>query len=189
MIDAESAWKSSWADLPLDPTGTVGGLNIANDVDSHVTNKLSLAAPFSPGPSPILFTFQKSILAGILSSLVASPDPVVGRTAIATGWQSAVLASILIVGAGASTTPVPTPPTQFSAPPVVVPTVALVTLAYNALVAELLAAPLAEKAEDSAVPVALRNAFLAIGYDVTGLNSIIPPVGPLPLVALAVGVE
>ncbi len=122
-----------------------------------------------------------------MSAAVPVPSAAAGAMVIASAWKAATLASLPLISAGAATAP-GGPATLFSAPPVVVLDPSSIELGYAGLVADITAAPIAEDAGDSQVPVAIRKAFLALKFIVSGINSIPPPVGPLPIPPAPFGV-
>lgn len=184
MQDPLPIWKAQYELIPKDGVlaAPQGALNIANYVSQRVTGKLTLA-PIIGGP-PAIFTFNPAAFAAPLSALVPSPDPITGKTAMANAWQAAALASVMLVTPGAYVG-APTPATIFSVVACVV-NPASVAAAYAALLSSMLA--LQATPLPSQIPDLLYAAFASLTYNLTGLNSIPPPAGPLPLTAIAVPV-
>lgn len=170
-------WKSEFKNIPQDPaTALEGAQNIADWIDKQVTNKLTLGPPFV---GSAVYAWQPSIFAPLII-LPPSPDPASGRTAMANAWQTATLAATMTVSSG-SVGP-PSPPTLFSAPPVTVVDPPSVTAAYATLLQGILALPLAPEIDLCTLPDLFFAAFASLTFTLTGLNSVPPPTGPLPLV-------
>jgi hypothetical protein len=181
-IDPVSVWKSEFEKLPKVGTTVAEGMtNLANFVDARVTNKLGLGPPMI---GSFTYTFNKAIFLAPLISLTPSPSNLTGMTALANAWQSAALASMLIVPPGAAVG-APAPPTTFSVAAAIVDP-ASVALAYSTLLQKLLAAK--PVGEDPPFPTYFYDAFTALKYNVSGLNSVPPPAGPQPLSAANVPV-
>ena len=172
-IDPVITWKSEWANLPIDPIGTLYPANIASFIGQRVTTKLTLAPPFS---GTVLFTFNNATFMAGITGLSPSPTPAAGAAAFAAAWESAILASVIIIPPGAFIG-VSSPATLFSVVTTVVPIVTPV--AKTILQAALIAAPPALTALASAYPVELFSAFFNYQYLVTGINSIVPTPTPL----------
>lgn len=187
-IDPLPMWLKEFKNLPVrgdkDPPGKWAD-DLADFIDKRVTNKMGLGSPLMGPPST--FTFQKALFSAPLKALQAVPEPISGRIAVANAWQSAILASTMVPGAGLAVGS-PAPPTLFSAPPVVMIFPVSVTLAYTGMVADLIAMPLAPDALGSKMPSILYTAFTKLMYMVQGLNSLPPPAGPLPLMLPSVPV-
>ena len=174
MIDPLSIWKSEFDNLPKDaPTVIQGMQNLANFVDSRVSGKLMLGPPIIGSSS---YTFAKAVFVAPLIVLQATVDPVSGKIAMATAWQTAALASIMTLSAGASVG-APTPATTFAAPPLCVVNPASLAAAYASLLANLLA--LVPTKEKSKIPDLFFSAFSSLTYIVSGINMIVPTPTPL----------
>ena len=187
-IDPLPLWKKEFKNLkPVgdkDPPGKWAD-NLADFIDQRVTNKMTLGTPIMGPPST--FTFQKALFSAPLKALQAVPDPISGRTAVANAWQSAILASTMVPGAGIALGS-PAPPTLFSAPPVCMIFPVSVTLAYAGLLMDLIGLGEAQDPLMSKMPDALYTAFTKLQFMLQGLNSIPPPAGPLPLIVPTVPV-
>jgi hypothetical protein len=183
VIDAASVWKSEFKNLPL-VSSSVGDAmsNIADFVDQRVTGKMILGAPMGGSFS---FTFNKAAFLSPLTSLTPSPSNSAGMNALASAWQSAVLSSNMIVASGAYVG-APTPATMFATAVAVVDS-SSVAAAYSTLLSQLLAAQ--PVSEDPPFPTFFYDAFVALKYNVSGINMIPPPAGPQPLVAAMVPVQ
>lgn len=178
-MDAEAIWQAQWDLLPLDPTGTAYPMNLANFVGDRVDGKLSTVTITSSAS----FTFNRAVFAAGITGLPPSPTPIAGATAIATAWQTAIVASTMTVPPGAFIGS-PAPSTTYS---VVFSSIPIPGSGFSSLVAGLIAAPLASGPMQSAFPKELRKAFGLLTYTVSGLTSNLPPpvdTGPLPLVAV-----
>jgi len=179
MIDSVSVWKSEWDNIVLDGVGSFYPARIAAYIAARVDNKLSFAPPVF-GSTTYAFD-QGTFIAGITGFLASPAQYITNRTAFANAWRDAAQVSIPIVSSGAYVG-APTPPTLWSAPPIAVP---IVTAGYASLLAATLAAQNVNTLGSSTLPVAIHDAFLLIQFTLTGLNSVIPPAGPQPLIATA----
>lgn len=180
-MDALQVWKDEWDNLPLDDTGLAFPMNIANFIGDRVDGKM-VAKDVEGAAS---FTFNRAVFAAGIASLVPSPSNIAGVTAICSAWQSAILASVLVIPPGSYIKPTPTPATTWSVVASVVP---IPAAGFASLQAGLLAAPLAGAPGESAFPVELRKAFELLQYTISGTDSTPTPAGPLPLTFVS-GVE
>lgn len=176
-IDPQSAFKSAISSLK--PTnGPLWAKDIADAVDGLVTNKAGLSVI----TGTCTFTFNKALfMAGIMGLVPSLVAPIAAQT-IGIAWGNAMLASIMVVAPGAFIGS-PAPPTLFS---VIISTIVdppSVVAAQTALIATLSAMQAVKIASDSVLGPALHTAFMSCTATVTGMNSIPPPAGPLPLVA------
>lgn len=179
--DPASVWKSEFKNLPKVGTSVADGMtNLANFVDARVSNKLILAPPLG---GTFTYTFNKAAFLAPLLSLQPVKDTS-GMMTLANAWQSAALASIMITAPG-SYVGAPAPPTTFASVVTVVDP-ASVALAYATLLSNLLSAK--PVADDPPFPIYFRDAFAALKFNLSGMNMLPPPAGPLPLVAAQVGV-
>jgi len=204
-LDPQDTFQLDWDDLPLDPTGTAAGAAIANFMGDHSTGKLEPKQPpiLLPGPGTAIFTFGTAAALAVLSSgFPASSDPVPGRTKLADAWKAGILAGTLVIPAGTSITTPPSPPTSlYSAPPAVVVNPAALDSAYADLLSGLLSAPLANSSYGDILtppvpdpfatavppivrvppqmPILLYEAFLALKFDLDGVDSSAPTPAPL----------
>lgn len=195
MIALKPLWQADWDDIPLDPTGALAASNIADFIDAHSSNLLEPKAPpfLLPAPGSAIFTFGKAACAG---AMVFAAGVTTGAI-IATAWQAGILASTFVIPTGSSTStpPLPAGAGTFSAVATVLVNPAALAAAYATLSSSLLAAPLANaKYSDtigpppwvgppvpasSQVPVYLRDAFLALKFDIVGTNTVVPTAAPL----------
>jgi hypothetical protein len=195
MMPLQNLWQLAWDDLPLDPTGTLGAAGIADFMDAQTSLLLEPKAPpfLLPGPGTAIFTFGKAACASAMVFVTG----VTTAAVIADGWQAGVLASTLVIPPGSSTTtpPLPAGAGTFSVVASVTVNPASLAAAYATLSASLLAAPLANSKyadtllpplwvpppvpASSQVPIYLRDAFLALKFDIIGTNSVAPTPAPL----------
>lgn len=173
MLDPASFWISEFANLPITDSNDWPD-NIADLIDSLTTNKLEISG-ISP---PSTFTFNRNVFKAGIVSLVPNANVVPNANAFALAFANAVAASTMFVAAGSSVG-APTPATTFSAPPVVVILPPTIAAAQAALTSSIIAAVPVADPTMSTVPVAFRDAFLALAASVTGLNSVVPTPGPL----------
>jgi len=176
-MDPLPIWLEEWAKLP--PTSTP--VDVADFVDQRVTKKLAFGPAASMSPPP-QFTFQKSIFESALIAIGAVPaiEPLSPAISLATAWQSAVLASTMVISSGTVIVPPPPPSSGVvaSLAAVVDPTIAL---AFTSLVAELAPGIPVGTPLEAKLPTALFNAFSKLSYSMVGTDSTVPPVGPLPI--------
>lgn len=181
MIDPLAVWKSSLAALPKTANNSWAP-NFATWYADRISGiePLFIALDASAG---FTFTFAKQVFETALLNLGPAASAVAGLTAFANAWQSAMLASTVVVLPGAFIPP-STPPTTFSSiiPPVVLDAPGIV--AGKAKIIELASAPVVSDPNDSQFPVKFREATLELTITVTGLNSAAPT--PQPLIAAGV---
>lgn len=195
MMPLQPLWQLDFDDLPLAPAGPAGAANLADFMDAHSTGLLEPKAPpfLLPAPGSAIFTFGKAAAAGAMVFVVG----VTTGAVIADGWQAGILASTLVIPPGSSTTtpPAPAGANTFSVVASVTVNPASLASAYGTLSAALAALPIANaKYSDtigpppwvglpvpvaSQVPILLRNAFLALKFDIIGTNSVVPTPAPL----------
>lgn len=142
----------------------------------------NMIANITPDPSVFSavgfsFTFNSASFASLMSSAVPSSDPVSGISTIASAWESAILASIVICGPGSALVP-PTPATTFS---VVTSTIIDPSsiLLGKTMILGLSSAPKTNKGKDSEFPKKFREATLQLKIIVSGMNSLAPTPSPL----------
>jgi hypothetical protein len=181
-IDPLNTWKQTLADLPK-VSSPIWALNFANWYADRIAN-------IAPDPSALVassftFVFNSATFAAQLALLPPTLDPVSGIAGFAAAWSAAIALTIypvtLLVGPGAFIPP-STPATLFSAVTMVMINPASLVLA-QAKIMELVTAPVVSDPMDSVFAEKFRDATLQLSIMVTGLNSIPPPAGPLPLIA------
>lgn len=170
-------WKMEFESLPKTAIPGAWQSGFASYVSQRVMGKLMIAPPVIGAST---FTFNTAAFMAPLMSIVPSLDPVTGRTALANAWQAGVLASIMITAPGAYIG-APAPPTTFSVVTTTLVNPASVTAAYSTLLSGLMSIP--PSIAPSIIPDLLYAAFASLMFDLSGLNSILPPAGPLPLLA------
>lgn len=163
-----TTWRSSFAALPL-VTDTSWQANIANWVNDNISgaNKLALNGM---GGTGLTFTFNKATF----QSGLASANNIAG---FATAFQSALTASLAVVGAG-SFIGVSTPATLFSVVTTTVIDPPSIILAYNKIL-ELNTAQAVTNSYDSDFPLRFREAILLLTITTSGMNSVTPTPSPL----------
>lgn len=181
-VDPLDTWKKTHKDLKK-VAGPEWAMNFATWYDDRIKN-------ISPDPAAITassftFVFNKAIFAAQLSVIPPTPSKMVGMTMFVGAWMSAMALTLfpvtLNVGSGAFIGS-PAPPTLFSViNSVIIDPPSLI--AAQAKLMELLMVENESDAMDSQMPVKFREATLLLSITVSGLNSIPPPAGPLPLVA------
>lgn len=174
-LDSESDWKTAWADVPLVPDASWKA-NLALFLSDLTSGKLKLSTIFSaPGTGAGDFTFNAATFQGALSGNSAS--------VLADAWEAGVGASVMNVAASAFVGS-DSPATKFS-----VVTTAIIDpasiAAGKAIVMSLASIPLTDDVLDSQFASKMRLAFLSLTVTVTGINSVVPPAGPNPLIAAA----
>lgn len=190
MIDPLATWIAEFEKLPLDKTGNESPKNIANFIDLRVTNKLDLnnsIAKFSPTP---IFTWKKDIFENLfkLVSLIPSIDPITPAMKIASAWQSATLASTLIISSGATVAPPPPGTNGNAATAIAVIDPPTLATAYAGLIADLSKAKPSKTKAESELAKAIYKAFTKITYTITGVDTKPPPTGPIPFTLPLTGV-
>lgn len=138
-------------------------------------------------PVGFVFTFQQAIFASALAALAPSPSSAAGIAGFATAWESAMLASTVVVGPG-SFVPPPLPTSIFSA--VFSTTIDASSIASGKnKIMELVSSAPVDDAQNSDFPVKFREATLLLTFTAIGLDSEpIPPAGPGPQPFSAVNV-
>jgi len=180
-IDPENSWIETVNKLPPTKTAPEGFKALAKAVDACVTSKAQLTGIVGPPPT---FTFNKALFLTGLLSMGPVPATPAGVTAFVQAWAGAVTASVMVVSPG-SAFGAAAPPTLFSVVISAILDPPSLAAAQSALIAELTASGLkpVKNYKDSKVGPGMLKAFKLLSYTVTGLNSIPPPAGPLPLVA------
>ena len=175
-IDPEGAWKSAIANIKPDSTPQWTKA-MADAVDSCCSNKAGLTGI----TGSVTFTFNKALFMAQLLAVSATPLAALAAQAIGAAWGTAMMASIILVPPGSSLG-APSPATTWSVCATVIDP-AMVTLAQVSLIAELTTMQGVKSAQDSKLGPAIRKALLSCTATVTGVNSIPPPAGPLPLLS------
>jgi len=190
MIDPLPTWLADFALLPPDSTGSEAPKNIANFLDTKVTNKLDLNNSIAKVSPPPQFTWQKSIFQNLfaLVSKIPSPDPITPAAKIAQAWQQATMASTLVISAGATIAPPPPGTNGVAATAVALIDPATLALAVTNLITDLAAAGPTPTAAASVLPKALYKAFTSITFTITGMDTKPPPAGPIPILLPITGV-
>lgn len=134
-------------------------------------------------PTGYTFTFNVSTFQAQLVLLGIAPTALAGITAFAAAWETAILASTVVVGPGTFAPP-STPATLFSVVTTTVidpPSIALA----KAKIIELASEP-PPTGQPSKFPEKFRDAFKLLTITVSGTNSVAPTPAPLvvPTVAL-----
>jgi hypothetical protein len=175
-IPPEPQWKSTIDGLKPDSTPNWTKA-LADAVDGLVTNQAGLTGI----TGSVVFTFSKSIFMAQLLLVSATPLTAVAAQAIGVAWGTAMAASIIVVPPGSSLG-APTPPTIWSVCASLIDP-SSVAAAQAALIADLTTMQPVKNANDSKLGPAFRKAFVSCTATVTGLNSVPPPAGPVPLLA------
>lgn len=185
MLDSEDVWVDDFEDLPKAENPFEGVTNLVNLINGKVTGKLTVGTPstvqFSPSPQ---FTWNSAVFLATLLSLPPTPDPVSPMLAIAQGWASSVLTSIVVITPGATFNP-PTGNGIVGAALAIIDA-PVVAAAQVVLATELIAGGNAT-GKDVVMPKALRKAFASISYTITGTDTTGPT--PVPIVQPLTPVE
>jgi hypothetical protein len=176
-MDPLSKWSDTLGNLA--PSSTpIWALNLANAVDGLCSGKAGIAGV----TGTVKFTFNKPIFIVQLMAMAATPFQPIAAQGIAMAWQTAMLASIMVVAPG-SYLGAPTPATTWSVvfsslidPPSVM-------AATSVMIATISAAQAVGVGSQSIMGPALFAGFSTSTVTVTGLNAVPSPAGPLPLVA------
>jgi len=182
MIDPEPAWLATFITIPKVSTD-IWATNFANWVEPHVVSAELTGVIAASDP----FTFNKAVFETALKLLGPESTAIAGIQGFADAWETAILASTLVVSAGDSLG-APSPPTIWSvvAASIIDPPSILLG---KAKILELVSSAKVPDASDSDFPKIFRAAFLLLTGTVTGLDSQLPPPagpGPQPLVASSV---
>ncbi len=176
MIDPKLMWQAAWDSLPLDPTGLLYATNIANLINNRLAG---LSIPGITGS--VTFTFGMAAFAAGISNMPLDPTGTVAPATYAAAFSAACSSSVILIASGASVG-ASTPATTFAAPPVSLFDPASVAAASSVLQVALLNPQLAPVPLSSIYPRALHTAFTSLMVSATGLNMLVPPAGPLPLI-------
>jgi len=176
MLSPDKVWSQTFDAMPNEPTDPSAVDNFVDWMDKETTKKME----FKGMGGDIKFTFNKDVLkAQMLATLSNVKEDPPAALQFAEAWYKAVLVSKMFINAGAYTG-APTPATMWAAPPSVVVNKDMLQIAKLLLVAEILKAKPTEGSSE--MPKGYRKAFLAVKYDISGINLIPPPGGPQPLV-------
>lgn len=178
-MDPLPTWKQEIKNIKPDKSNLTDKL--ADVIDQRVTGKL--ATSLIQGP-PVQFTWQKSIFASLIKPLPAAPALPPGLQQYCDAWEAATLASTIVVAPG-NFFGVSAPPTLFS---VVIASILMppsIAAGKAAMFAALSSAAPIQIADLSPLAQALYTAFSTLQVQATGLNSVPPPPGPQPLVAVS----
>lgn len=184
MIDSLDKWKDTFNALPK-----VGDSSWTDNFANWYKDRIVTIEPDASKLTAVgfVFKFDADIFSAALKALTPTLSAVEGISKMADAWLSAmslvIYPATLSVSAG-SFIGSASPPTLFSAiisvlldPPSI--------LAAKVKLLELITSP-RTSGNDSKFPELFREATLLLSITVTGLNSVPPPTGPLPLVAALV---
>lgn len=172
MLEPLGVWKSEFASLGTVDIGTWAA-SLASCVSKRTTMKLGLMQI----SGPVQYLFNQALFQARLSASLPTDSQNAAALQIASSWESAVMASPMLVLPGASIG-APTPPTTWSVVAAVLDPPS-VQMGKVSLVRSLSRIKAVDKGIDSQLAEALRNAFLKLSFTVTGINSL--PI-PSPLV-------
>lgn len=179
MIEILPLWK-----LELQKIKPSANSSFAKDIAqwyylSTIGTQANPTIILAPG---FLFTFQTAILETKLLTLGPSLNVVAQAIQLAEAWEAAILASTVVVAPGASLLPT-TPATLFSVVSATVIDPDSIQIAKAKIVEILSSSTPATSALDSKMADAFYEAATKLTITITGINSVPPPAGPLPLVA------
>lgn len=175
-----ATWRSTLATLPKVAT-PAWALNFANWYHQQIIPGIT-TNPANLTPVGFVFTFPVATFATQLQALGPAPTALAGITGFANAWETALLATVVVVAPG-SFIPPSTPATLFSVVNSTIITPASIA-AGKAKLLELVTAPVVADPLLSEFPVKFREATLLLKITVTGLNSVTPANGgPNPLTA------
>jgi len=173
MLGPVSDWESALNSLPK-VKDTSWAANLADAVDGLTTGMMEL---INIKTIPASFTFGKSAFQAALLPLKPVSSATKGANNFADAWEQGVLASMMSVSPGATVGLPATPGNTYSAPPATLVDPPSVATAKAGLVTAITGIPPSEDA--NAFAGAFRDAFLALTFTSTGLNSVSPTPGPL----------
>ena len=180
-IDPEVVWKTEFAKLPQDPTGTTSPTLIATFVLARVVGLATDPKSTTLSP-PGIFTWIPTPFETALRqvALVPAVDPVTPATIIANGWSQSTLASQFLI-APATNFNQPAPGTNGIAGAVVcVIDPSSVAQGVQSIIKELVSAKPVANPLDAVLPIAIRKAFIGLRIIITGVDTTVPT--PVPLV-------
>lgn len=183
-IDPLAVWKSEYAKLPLDPTGLTGSLNLAKFIDARVSKKLGMSAKVAAvdAPAKAMFTWQPAVFAAAMAGISPAPIAAAGALKISSAWGAATQAALFIIAPGAVISP-PPPPSNGQSSVITLSIVEPPSIikAQQGLFKGLMTAPAVSIVTESALPKLLYEAFLELTFAVAGIDTTVPPAGPLPI--------
>ncbi len=169
-LGPEQDWIDAFAGMPVVADASWKG-NLANVIDSLVTNKLSSPGLLGPTGQPAaVFTFGKAAFQGALGT----PDPAGLASALAAG----LAASTAVVAPG-SYIGTDTPATKFSVVASSLIDPASQSAAAAKIASDVGGKPAVDDPNDSQVPGVFRAAFLLLKLTTSGTNSVAPTPAPL----------
>lgn len=183
-MDPLPIWEAEFEKVSPDLSSPNGVVELGKYIAERVDGKLSLDqsqclfTPLAP------FRWQKEIfVAQILSLSQFSTDPITPRIQFALAWQTATLAVLPFLLAGAKMNPPPPATNGISAIGTAIINPAGVAQGFAVCQKKLLEAPNAASAAASKIPEAVRSAFEKVTYSATGIDTSLPPpagIGPVP---------
>lgn len=174
MLEPLSRWQSTLkAIAPTDQITWTSAL--ARWAAERTTGKLTLTGITG---TPVQYIFNLATFDGMLKTCAPTDKSIMAANQMANAWQSAALASPLMVLPGASLG-APSPATTWSAVASLVDPVSVIA-GRMVLTQGILAAQAVDDAYLSKLAEAFRNAFLTLTATATGINSL--PI-PAPLIS------
>ena len=173
MLEPLPLWKSTLKSVAFVDNGSWAS-NLASWLDQRTSRKLAVR----PIIGNVIFTFQRGLFETQLKSCAPIDIAMSASLKIASAWESAIMASPIIILPGSSLG-APTPATTWSVvaaiidPPSVMAGKAL-------LIAKLASAAAVDDGGDSHMAEAFRSASQMLTVTATGINSL--PI-PTPLLA------
>lgn len=178
-IDPLPTWQSTLAALPK-----VADNSWAANFAAWYADRLTgiTTNPANLVPTGFVFTFNQATFQAQLQTLTPQSTAAAGIQGFANAWETALVASTVVVAPG-SFKPPATPPTTFSA--IISTTIDTPSIAAGkAKLLELVTAPPVSDPNLSQFPAKFREATLLLTITVVGLDSQPPPSagpGPQPL--------
>ena len=181
-VDPLDLWKTTLAALP--PSD---GPNWTNEFSNWYASRI---IGISPDPSALVapgfvFTFGLAAFQSGLAALVPTTDPVSGINGFASAWESAILASTVVLTPPADIQPPNPPATTFVVG--LLPTITIIDpasiVAGKTKLLELTSALPTDNPLDSQFPVKFREATLLLTISVNGYSA--NPAAPPPYLSLA----
>ena len=175
-IDSLATWKSTFASLPLVDDGT-WSTNISNWVFDRVDGKAQVTNVTHATPP---LWFDKATFKSELDKLPLTDNKATGSSNFADAWKTAIDSSTLTTVAGDSIVPGGAANTWSVVNNSVIDSSSR-TSARNQMETDLNNAALVDDVANSEFPKIIRDAFLNLTCSIDGLDSQVPPTGPLPL--------
>jgi len=178
-IDILSIWKSTLDALPK-VTDSSWANNFSNWASQRVNNKAQLTGIIT---ASFPFTFDQSVFKMQLELLSPTTNQATAAASFANAWATAMSTSLVLLVSSGDSLGISSPATTWSVVTTALIDAPSVIAAQAYLQSQLTIAPIVDDTNNSLFSQIFRDTFLLLTGTVTGLNSVSPPIGPLPLLA------